>query len=189
MKIRFEFQYGKTLVTCNLYGKKQWGNFFFAGGNFFFLRASFLLFLILLMPPCEISHVFIFSKIFFHQVLEIFMRLCHFQPKTRDIFHILHTKYPSFSAKIFWTRKSKENLLRIPFHQSFNLHTLQPNTNIDSLLQVRSPHRGPSRVANQSLEVHCSSIIFPPNPKMVYLVLGGEDTNLFWVTKIIIPLS
>ena len=87
--------------------------FFFAGGKFFFLRASFLLFLILLMPPCEISHVFIFSKIFFHQVLEIFMRLCHFQPKTRDIFHILHTKYPSFSAKIFWTRKSKENL--IPF--------------------------------------------------------------------------
>ena len=89
--------------------------FFYAGGKFFFVRTSFLLFLILLMPPCEISHVFIFSKIFFHQVLEIFMRLCHFQPKTRDIFHILHTKYPSFSAKIFWTRKSKENLLRIPF--------------------------------------------------------------------------
>jgi hypothetical protein len=169
--------------------KSNGEKFFFAGGNFFFLRASFLLFLILLMPPCEISHVFIFSKIFFHQVLEIFMRLCHFQPKTRDIFHILHTKYPSFSAKIFWTRKSKENLLRIPFHQSFNLHTLQPNTNIDSPLQVRSPRRGPSRAANQSLEVHCSSIIFPPNPKMVYLVLGGEDTNLFWVTKIIIPLS
>ena len=166
-------------------------NFFFAGGKFFFLRASFLLFLILLMPPCEISHVFIFSKNFFHQVLEIFMRLCHFQPKTRDIFHILHTKYPSFSAKIFWTRKSK-TISSDPtnsIHQSFNLHTLQPNTNIDSLLQVRSPHRGPSRVANQSLEVHCSSIIFPPNPKMVYLVLGGEDTNLFWVTKIIIPLS
>ena len=77
---------------------------FFAGGKNFFLRTSFLLFLILLMPPCEISHVFIFSKIFFHQVLEIFMRLCHFQPKTRDIFHILHTKYPSFSAKIFWTK-------------------------------------------------------------------------------------
>ena len=120
LKIRFEFQYGKTLLTCNLYGKKQWGKFFFfAGGKFFFLRASFLLFLILLMPPCEISHVFIFSKIFFHQVLEIFMRLCHFQPKTRDIFHILHTKYPSFSAKIFWTRKSKTISCVIFFYKYF----------------------------------------------------------------------
>ena len=104
-------RYSHAIYMAKSNGEK----FFFAGGNFFFLRASFLLFLILLMPPCEISHVFIFSKIFFHQVLEIFMRLCHFQPKTRDIFHILHTKYPSFSAKIFWTRKSKENLLRIPF--------------------------------------------------------------------------
>ena len=147
---------------------------FFAGGKNFFLRTSFLLFLILLMPPCEISHVFIFSKIFFHQVLEIFMRLCHFQPK-HAIFFIFYI----LNIRLFWRKyfghENRKKTIEIPFIiLSISTPCRQANTNIDSPLQARSPRRGPSRVANQSLEVRCSSIIFPPNPKMVYLVLGGS---------------
>ena len=115
----------------------------------------------------------LFFKIFFTKSWKFLCDYVIFSPKYAIFYIYFTTKYPSISAKIFWTRKSKENL-RNSIHHSFNLYTLQPNTNIDSPLQVSSPRRGPWRVANQSLEVRCSSIIFPPNPKMVYLVLGGS---------------
>ena len=112
-------------------------------------------------------HMFLdFQKFFFTESRKFLCDYDIFSPKYA-IFYIYFTaKYPSILAKIFWTRKSKENL-RNSIHHSFNLYTLQPNTNIDSPLQVRSPRKGPWRVANQSLEVHCSSIIFPPNPKTI----------------------
>jgi len=66
-KFKSFFTYKTVVKPPKIEWQKAMGKIIFLQEeNFFFLQASFLLFLILWTPLCEISHVFIFSKIFFH---------------------------------------------------------------------------------------------------------------------------
>ena len=145
-------------------------NFFCRRKIFFFANIVFTVF-----DPTDASvwniTCFYFFKNFFSPSPGNFYAIMTFlAPNTRYFTYIL-----LLNIRLFWRKyfghENRKKTIEIPFIiLSISTPCRQANTNIDSPLQARSPRRGPSRVVNQSLEVHCSSIIFPPNPKMVYLV-------------------
>ena len=120
-----KFQYGKTLLTCNLYGKKQWRKkFFLQEEKFFFCEHRFYCFWSYWCLRVKYHMFLFFQKFFFTESRKFLCDYVIFSPKYAIFYIYFTSKYPSISAKIFWTRKSKENL-RNSIHHSFNLYTLQ----------------------------------------------------------------
>ena len=164
-------RYSHAIYMAKSNGEKI---FFCRRKIFFFANIVFTVF-----DPTDASvwniTCFYFFKNFFSPSPGNFYAIMSFlAPNTRYFTYIL-----LLNIRLFWRKyfghENRKKTIEIPFIiLSISTPCRQANTNIDSPLQARSPRRGPSRVANQSLEVRCSSIIFPPNPKMVYLVLGGS---------------
>ena len=149
-------------------------NFFLQEEIFFFCEHPFYCFWSYWCLRVKYHMFLFFQKFFFTKSWKFLCDYVIFSPK-HAIFFIFYI----LNIRLFWRKyfghENRKKTIEIPFIiLSISTPCRQANTNIDSPLQARSPRRGPSRVANQSLEVRCSSIIFPPNPKMVYLVLGGS---------------
>ena len=127
-------------------------NFFCRRKFFFFANIVFTVF-----DPADASvwniTCFYFFKNFFSPSPGNFYAIMSFlAPNTRYFTYILLVNIRLFRRKYFG-HENRKKTLEIPF----------------IILSISIPC-----VANQSLEVRCSSIIFPPNPKMVYLLLGGS---------------